>query len=170
MKETFAVLNQMVADGAIDNYALAGAVGAMFYVEPFSTHDIDVLIVIPEAEGKLIAELPGWKYLSSRGYSEIRGEGIVVEGWPVQFLPVSNALEHEAYLNATNQTLDNVTVRVVLPEHLVAMMLKVGRLKDFARIQMFLSQDAINAEVLEDILQRYDLNIKWNEFRGRFLS
>jgi hypothetical protein len=170
MKETFAVLNQMVADGAIDNYALAGAVGAMFYVEPFSTHDIDVLIVIPETEGKLIAELPGWKYLSSRGYSEIRGEGIVVEGWPVQFLPVSNALEHEAYLNATNQTLDNVTVRVVQPEHLVAMMLKVGRLKDFARIQMFLSQDAINSEVLEDILQRYDLNNKWDEFRGRFLS
>jgi hypothetical protein len=170
MKETFAVLNQMVADGAIDNYALAGAVGAMFYVEPFSTHDIDVLIVIPETEGKLIAELPGWKYLSSRGYSEIRGEGIVVEGWPVQFLPVSNALEHEAYLNATNQTLDNVTVRVVQPEHLVAMMLKVGRLKDFARLQMFLSQDAINSEVLEDILQRYDLNNNWDEFRGRFLS
>ena len=48
MKETFAVLNQMVADGAIDDYALAGAVGAMFYVEPFSTHDIDVLIVSPE--------------------------------------------------------------------------------------------------------------------------
>ena len=170
MKETFAVLNQMVADGAIENYALAGAVGAMFYVEPFSTHDIDVLIVIPETEGKLIAELPGWKYLSSRGYSEIRGEGIVVEDWPVQFLPVSDDLEHEAYLNATNQTLDNVTVRVVQPEHLVAMMLKVGRLKDFARIQMFLSQDAINSELLEDILQRYDLNDKWNEFRDRFLS
>jgi hypothetical protein len=170
MKETFSVINQMVADGALENYAVAGAIGAMFYVEPFSTHDIDVLIVIPETEGKLIAELPGWKYLSSRGYSEIRGEGIVVEGWPVQFLPVSNALEHEAYLNATNQTLDNVNVRVVQPEHLVAMMLKVGRLKDFARIQMFLSQDATNSEVLEDVLQRYDLNNKWNEFRGRFLS
>jgi len=60
MKETFAVLNQMVADGAIENYALAGAVAAMFYVEPFSTKDLDVLVVIPETEEKLIAELPGW--------------------------------------------------------------------------------------------------------------
>jgi hypothetical protein len=170
MKETFAVLNQMVADGAIENYALAGAVGAMFYVEPFSTHDVDVLVVIPETEGKLIAELPGWKYLSSRGYSEIRGEGILVEGWPVQFLPVSDALEDEAYLNASDQTLENVTVRVVQPEHLVAIMLKVGRLKDFARIQMFLSQEAINSEVLEDILERHGLTGKWNEFRGRYLS
>ena len=160
----------MVADGAIENYALAGAIAAMFYVEPFSTHDIDVLVVIPETEGKLIAELPGRKYLSSRGFSEIRGEGIVVEGWPVQFLPVSDAIEHEAFLNATNQTLDNVTVRVVQAEHLVAMMLKVGRLKDFARIQMFLSQEVVNSEVLEDILQRHELNDKWNEFRARFLS
>jgi hypothetical protein len=170
MKETFSVINQMVADGAIGNYALAGAVGAMFYVEPFSTHDIDVLVVIPETEGKLIAELPGWKYLSSRGYREIRGEGIVIEGWPVQFLPVSNALEQEAYLNAKDQTPDEVPVRVVQPEHLVAMMLTLGRLKDFARIQMFLSQDAVNSEVLDDVLQRHGLNRKWNEFRERFLS
>jgi hypothetical protein len=170
MKETLAVLNQMVADGALENYALAGAVAAMFYVEPFSTHDIDVLVVTSETEGKLIAELPGWKYLSSRGYREIRGEGIVIEGWPVQFLPVSNALEHEAYLNAMDQNTDDVTVRVVQPEHLVAMMLKTGRLKDFARIQMFLSQDVINSEVLNDVLQRHDLTQKWNDFRDRFLS
>jgi hypothetical protein len=169
MKETFAVLNQMVADGAIENYALAGAVGAMFYVEPFSTEDIDVLVVIPETEGRLIAELPGWKYLSSHGYSEIRGEGIVIEGWPVQFLPVTNPLESEAYLNAQNQNLDHETVRVVQPEHLVAMMLKVGRLKDLARIQMFWSQDAINSEVLGDVLQRHGLDGKWNSFRERFL-
>jgi hypothetical protein len=170
MKETFAVLNQMVTDGAIDNYALAGAVGAMFYVEPFSTQDIDVLVVIPEPEGELIAELPAWEYLKARGYTEIRGEGIVVGNWPVQFLPVSNPLEREAYLNAQDQDLDGVPVRVVQPEHLVAMVLRVGRLKDFARIQMFLSQDAINSAVLDDILQRHRLIGKWNEFRSRFLS
>ena len=170
MKDTFAVLNQMVADGAIENYALAGAVGAMFYVEPFATHDIDVLVVVPETEGKLIAELPGWKYLSSHGYSEIRGEGIVIESWPVQFLPVSSPLESEAYLNAQDQNLDGVIVRVVQPEHLVAMMLTLGRLKDFARIEMFLSQDAVNSEVLDDVVQRHGLNDKWNQFRERFLS
>ena len=170
MKETFAVLNQMVADGAIENYALAGAVGAMFYVEPFSTQDIDVLVALPEREGALIAELPGWKYLSSHGYGEIRGEGIVIANWPVQFLPVSNALEREAYLNAQDQNLDGVAVRVVQAEHLIAMMLKLGRLKDFARIQMFLSQDAINSAVLDEVLKRHGLNGKWNEFRDRFLS
>ena len=170
MKETFAVLNQMVADGAIDNYALTGAVGAMFYVEPFSTQDIDILVVTPESERTLIAEIPGWDYLKLRGHTEIRGEAIVVEGWPVQFLPVSNPLEQEAYLNAQDSDLEEIPVRVLLPEHLVAIMLKVGRLKDFARIEMFLSQDAVNRDVLEEILQRHGLGGKWDEFRTRFLS
>jgi len=170
MKDTFAVLNEMVRDGAIEGYAIAGAVGAMFYVEPFSTQDIDVLVTISEPEGKVIAELPGWKYLNSRGYSEIRGEGIVVENWPVQFLPVTNALEREAYLNAQDLDLGGVAVRVVQAEHLVAVMLRVGRLKDLARVQMFVSQDAVNSEVLEDVLERHGLKDKWKEFRKRFLS
>ena len=50
------------------------------------------------------------------------------------------------------------------------MMLTLGRLKDFARIQMFLSQDAVNSEVLDDVVQRHGLNDKWNQFRERFLS
>jgi len=100
MKDTFAVLNQMADAGAIENYALAGAVGAMFYVEPFSTQDIDVLVMTPEPMTELVVEIPGWQYLKEHGYSEIRGAGVVIEGWPVQFLPVTNALELEAYLNA----------------------------------------------------------------------
>lgn len=170
MKSTFSVLNEMVRDGAIEGYAIAGAVGAMFYVEPFSTQDIDVLVVIPESENKLITKVPGWDYLQQRGYTEIRREAIVVEGWPVQFLPVSNPLEDEAYLNAEDSNFEGIPVRVVLPEHLVAIMLRVGRLKDFARIETFLSQDAVNRDVLEDVLERHGLDGKWGEFRNRFLS
>src|SRR5713226_5882218 len=114
MKNTFAVLNRMVRDGAIDNYAVAGAVGAMFYVEPFSTQDIDVLVVTPGSEDKPVAELPGWDYLRQHGYAEIRKEGIVVEGWPVQFLPASQPLEREAYLNAERLEFDGTPVRVAL--------------------------------------------------------
>src|SRR4051812_26133991 len=140
----------MVADGAIENYALAGAIGAMFYVEPFSTEDID-LFVITSAESVVI-QLPGWEYLKARGYTEIRKEGIVIEGWPVQFLPVNNALEREAYLNAHHVDFDGIDVRVVLPEHLVAIMLQLGRPKDLARAEMFLDQKAVNIDALEDIL------------------
>ena len=168
MKETFSIINQMVADGAIENYAVAGAIGAMFYIEPFSTEDLDVFVLTPE--DRLVIELPGWEYLRARGYTEIRKEGIVVEGWPVQFMPVNNPLEREAYLNAQDLAYDGISVRVVLPEHLVAIMLKVGRLKDLARVEMFLRQNEVDIEALEDVVRRHDLADKWAEFQSRFVK
>ena len=42
MKPVFKLLNEMVRDGAIPNYAIGGAIGAVFYVEPFATQDVDV--------------------------------------------------------------------------------------------------------------------------------
>ena len=166
MKQVFALLNEMVRDGALENYAVAGAIGAMFYVEPFSTQDIDVLVMTPE--DRLVIELPGLGYLKARGYTEFRNEGIVVEGWPVQLLPATTQLEREAYLNAEISSLDEVPVRVVLPEHLVAIMLSLGRPKDIARIQMFLSQDAVKIEALEDVIQRHGLTEKWADYKRKF--
>ncbi len=166
MKETFAVLNQMVADGAIENYALAGAVGAMFYVEPFSTQDIDVLVMTPA--NRIVLELPGIDYLKARGYTEFRNEGIVIEDWPVQFLPATTDLEREAYLNAEISNIEEVPVRVALAEHLVAIMLKVGRPKDLARIQIFLEQGAVKIDELNDVIQRHGLTEKWADYNRRF--
>jgi hypothetical protein len=165
MERTFAVINEMVADGVIENYAVAGAIGAMFYVEPFSTKDLDVFILTPEDQ--LVLEIPGLNYLKARGYTEWRNEGIVIEGWPVQFMPVSTALEREAYENAQDKDVDGVRARVVLPEHLVAIMLQVGRLKDLARVDMFLSQRAVNIEALNDILERHKLSDRFAEYQKR---
>ena len=53
-------------------------------------------------------------------------------GWPVQFLPATTDLEREAYINAQMIDFDELGIRVVLPEHLVAIMLSVGRQKDIA--------------------------------------
>jgi hypothetical protein len=165
MERTFAIINQMVADGVIDNYAVAGAIGAMFYVEPFSTKDLDVFVLTPEDQ--LVLEIPGLNYLKARGYTEWRNEGIVIESWPVQFMPVANALEREAYEKAQYHDVDTVSVRVVSPEHLVAIMLQVGRLKDLARVDMFLAQSAVDLEALSDILDRYGLSDRFAEYSKR---
>jgi hypothetical protein len=158
VKEVFQVLNQMSRDGVIPNYAIGGAIGAVFYVEPFATQDIDVFVL-------MTAEPSGWDYLKERGYKEIRGEAIIVEEWPVQFIPVSNALEEEAYLNAAVLDFEGEPVRVMLAEHLVAIMLKAGRLKDFVRAQMFLSQEAVDLDVLMDIIKRHNLEKQWTNFQ-----
>jgi len=48
-------------------------------------------------------------------------------------------------------------------EHLVAIMLQVGRLRDYARAQMFLEQDVLDPDALADILRRHGLEDSWQE-------
>ena len=43
VEKVFAVFNQMEADGVIGRYAIGGAVGAIFWLEPILTKDVDVL-------------------------------------------------------------------------------------------------------------------------------
>ncbi len=157
----------MVRSGEVPNYAIAGAIGAVFYVEPFATQDVDVFVMMETGPRGVVTKIPGWEYLKEHGYEEVRGEAIVIGEWPVQFIPVSNQLEEEAYLNAATLDFEGEPVRVVLAEHLVAIMLTTGRLKDLARAQMFLTQDAVDLEVLRDIIRRHGLQNKWEEFKSR---
>jgi hypothetical protein len=48
IRDTFKVLNRMVADGIVGRYAVAGAVAALNYLEPALTHDVDILISVEE--------------------------------------------------------------------------------------------------------------------------
>lgn len=58
-------------------------------------------------------------------------------------------------------------VRVFLAEHLVAIMLQAGRLKDLTRVQMFLAQEAVDLEILNDIITRHKLERQWASFQNR---
>lgn len=160
----------MVRVAELANYAIGGAIGAVFYIEPFATQDVDVFVMRPTESSGLVTRIPGWDYLKERGYTETRGEAIVVEDWPVQFIPVSDALEEEAYSNATVLDFEDEPVRVVLAEHLVALMLKTGRFKDLSRVQMFLSQEAVDPELLLDIIGRHGLEKQWADFQKQGLQ
>ena len=167
MKKVFQLLNEMVRDGQIANYAIGGAIGAVFYVEPFATQDIDVFVMMEAERGGLVTSIPGWDYLKERGYTEVRGEAIVVEDWPLQFIPVSDALEEEAYLNATTIDFEGEPVRVVLAEHLVAIMLRTGRVKDLARAEMFFSEKSVDLDLLLEIINRHKLDNQWMNFQSQ---
>jgi hypothetical protein len=55
IKNTIAAINQMQADGVIQRYAIGGAVGATFYLEPVATLDVDVFVTFqPDAGGLLV--------------------------------------------------------------------------------------------------------------------
>ena len=169
MKETLELINQMQADGVIGEYAIGGAVGATFYLAPAATADLDLFVRLPRKTELLVSLSPIYEYLKSRGCTE-QDEYIVVGDWPVQFLPLRNALHEEALDQAIATNVEGVPTRVISAEHLVAISLETGRAKDHSRILQFFEQGAVDREKLKDVVERHGLSAKWNQFEQRFLK
>jgi hypothetical protein len=169
MEKTLAVINQLEKEGLIGRYAIGGAVAATRYIEPVQTYDLDIFVVLPVAPSGLISISPVYAYLAQRGYAP-QGECIVIEEWPVQFLPVHNSLTEEALAQAVEVEFGSTPTRVFSAEHLAAIMLDTGRPKDHARLIQFFEFNALDRAVLEDIVERHGLTAKWETFRRRFLG
>lgn len=170
MKDIFIILHRMQAEGVIGNYAIGGAVGATFYLEPVATLDVDVFVLLSASgAGSLLVLSPVYEYLLSHGH-KAEGEYILIGDWPVQFLPPIGPLEEEAIAEAGIHPVGNVSVPVMSPEHLTAIALKTGRAKDFARILQFIESGVLDAARIETILSRHLLLDKWEKFGKRFLS
>jgi hypothetical protein len=165
VEKTLEIINRMEAEGVIGRYAIGGAMAAVFYVEPFTTFDLDIFFFAASAPGELITMTPVYEYLSRAGY-ETEGEAVNIEGWPVQFLPTYNPLVAEAVEQAVEIKFKSTPTRVLSAEHLVAVMLQTGREKDYARASKFLEEGVVNVERLTDILSRHRLTDKWREFAG----
>ena len=170
MKETIQEINSMVAAGVIEQYAIGGAVGATFYVEPIATIDLDIFVSFTSSPGSgLISLSPIYSYMTGNGHS-VQGEYILVNGWPVQFLAPGNALEEEAIVAATVTDLDGTGVRIMTAEHLAAIALRLGRPKDHARLVQFVEAGILDSGMFDEILSRHGLVNKWKKFETRFLT
>jgi len=170
MKATLNVINQMRADGIIGQYAIGGAIGATFYLEPTATFDIDVFISLQNAPGSLLVSLePIYNYLKARGYNP-ENEYLVIEGWQVQFLPTADALDREALAEAVEASVEEIKTRVMTAEHLTAIALRTGRPKDKIRITQFIESGVLDQAKLEQILARHGLHEKWKRFKDKYIE
>ena len=168
MKATLEAINQMQADGVIGKYAIGGAVGATFYLEPAATVDLDIFVTLPSSGG-LLTLAPIYDYLKSHGGVE-QDEYIVVGGWPVQFLPPSNALELEAVAKSVPVVVEGVKTWGMTAEHLAAIALRTGRAKDHNRVLQFVEQGAVDKKTLRSILERHGLTARWQRFEHKYLA
>jgi len=164
VEKTLEIVNRMEADGVIGRYAIGGAVAAIFYVEPFTTFDLDIFFAAG-VSGGMVTLTPVYEYLRAAGY-EAEGEAVDIEGWPVQFLPTYNPLVAEAVEQAVEIEFKSTPTRVLSAEHLLAVMLQTGRAKDYARAAKFLEEGVVDVERLTEILARHGLSDKWREFTG----
>lgn len=88
-------LNDMKAEGIIEEYAVAGALAIVFWTEPVATYDLDVLVFLPGEEGSLVGLESIYRWASARGYPSQK-EHIIVEGLPTQFIASPGELADEA--------------------------------------------------------------------------
>jgi hypothetical protein len=148
--------NDLVAAKLIEDWALGGALAAIYYVEPFTTYDADVFF-IPKDKG-LTAGIPAiYAHLQSQGW-QVEREHLLIRGFPVQFLP-AHGLTEEAVREAERIDYEGVPAKVFRAEHIVAIATSVGRAKDKARIELLLQQADLDKTKLENILQRHKLKL-----------
>jgi hypothetical protein len=161
MKETLKVINELKKKGLIIDYAIGGGIAALFYIEPFLTYDLDIFIILSEMPDKknLILLSPVFNYLKSKGY-HWKGEHIIIEGVPVQFIPVDE-LEKEAVENGIQIKFEGVDTKVISAEYLIAILLRAGRKKDMEKIERLLEQVDIDRNKLGKILNKFGLKDKF---------
>ena len=151
---------------------------AIHYTEPALTEDLGILLSFDATaesgalSGEPLSLVPIAEYLATLGYKEWRKEGLIVEGWPVQFLPVADALDAEALHRALEALLDmgegSVLTRILRAEHLAAIALRTGRPKDILRIVQLLEADSFRKEDLDEVANRHHLTEKWRWFRSLY--
>lgn len=164
MEATLQILAELETIGIISRYAIGGAVGAIFYIEPFLTYDLDIFVVLPQTPSGLLTLAPIYNELKQRGY-QTEAECILIEGVPVQFLPAYNPLLEEALAEAQLLPYGEFQTRVIRPEHLVAIMVQTGRHKDRQRFSMFMEQALMDIDYLQRVLISYQLNERFNKWK-----
>ena len=154
----------MRGEGVVRDYAVGGATAVLFYAEPTRTYDVDVFALLPSMDqSELLALAPIYRWAESRGFT-VDAEHLIVHGVPVQILPAYNALVTEAIQTARVHEYQGVPVRVVDPEHLIALAVQAGGARrrerawlllqagvaDRLRLRALLAAHGIDAEIPDE--------------------
>lgn len=107
---------------------------------------------------------PQYKYLEGLGYSSFEKEGVVIDGWPDQFLPAIDEQDFDALATAEIVRIDEIEVPVLSAVHVVAAAIRTGRSKDFLRIDQFLEERLVDLEKFRAAILRFGLVDKWRRF------
>lgn len=147
----------MRASGVVTDYAIGGATAVLFYAEPTRTYDVDVFVTLPAAvSGTLVSLDPVYEWASTRGFT-LQDEHVMIEGVPVQLLPAYNALVEQAVTTARLHDYEGVPVRVVDPEHLIALALQAGGARRRERAWQLLQSTEVDRSRLVALLEAHGI-------------
>ena len=156
LRDVFRTLAEMRAAGVIADYAIGGATAVLFYSEPTRTFDVDVFVTLPGDPSSPQSLDPVYAWATGRGLT-VQDEHVMIEGVPVQILPAYNALLEQAVAGARVHDYGGVPVRVVGPEHLVALALDAGGARRRERAWQLLESTEIDRARLQSLLDEHGI-------------
>lgn len=164
LADVFRTLNEMQAEGVVTEYAIGGAMAALFYTEVTRTYDVDVFAGLPQ-HSSLVLDMTGlYAWARQRGF-EPDAEHLLIHTVPVQFLPANEGLEQEAVAQARLFEYEGEAVRVMRPEYLVALYTRAGGAGRRERALLLIKAGAVNIEELSALLDRYNLTDEWRKIQ-----
>lgn len=157
-------VNQLSAKNVIGTYAIGGAFAFIFYAEPLNTRDLDIFAEMPTERGLILLDKL-FEGLRANGYA-FEGDSVLIEGFPVQFLPAPTPLVAEAIAEARTVEVGKQSTRVFSAEHAVAIALQTNRPTDRMKIEHLLETavESLDEARLRSILQRHGLEERWEKF------
>lgn len=158
LADVFRALNELKEEGVFEEYAIAGAMAFLFYAEPVRTYDLDVFIFLPAQNSLIFSMEPLYATLREHGYS-FDAEHVLIHDTPVQFLPAYNRLAEEAVRDAILHDYEGVSVRVIGPEHLIALAFQTGGQHRRLRAEILLNTGTIDQKRLEVILTEHGISL-----------
>lgn len=151
-------LHDLIERGIIEDYAIGGAIGALFWDEVTFTRDLDVFVLLTNESGALVDRSQIYAWASERGYALVQ-EHIKIGGIPVQLVPALNAVSEEAIKGAALVPFEGVEVRVIRPEYLIAMWLSppANDQKRRERAARLRESSHVDQASLSELMTRYHL-------------
>jgi len=144
------ILNELKRKRKLKDYAVFGAIGASYYMEPIYTKDIDVLVLADTDQDYVKV----WRELSKYA-KKTKDFGFIIEQTEVQILPTSiHPMFKSALSSAKSVRTGGITTKVVDREHLILMFLRANRQKDRFKASILLPK--ANLPYLEQLLRRFD--------------
>lgn len=165
-------------------YMVTGSVAAIFYGEPRTTHDVDLVIDLDNAQvDEFMALFPATEFyrppselVRTEILRQVRGHFNLIHhasGFKADLYPVGrDPLHHWAMERRRKQRVVNVDVWVAPPEYVILRKLEFYRegagqrhLRDIRRM-LDLSSEVIDHNVLEAMIQEHGLLGPWKDVQA----
>lgn len=167
MEKILKLIKELKEKKVLKDFSIGGGIAALYYIEPLLTYDLDIFFVPIEDSFDVLA--PIYRYLKEKGF-KAKKEHVLIEGVPVQFIPVYNDLVKEAVQYSDEVKYGRIKTKVLGLEYLIAIMLQTFRPKDRERLVKVFEEAKIDLKLLKRILKKYGLYDKYVQFKEKYFD